>query len=145
MERTLRWLCWTMGIACVLIGLGHIAVGPEAVPDTGTPTATDDSQNRFFGAIFAGYGLAWIWAARRSPIPGDAVRWLAGIFFVGGLARLVSVAAHGWPHGFVIGLTVVELALPALYFWLVRGVESRAASAMPRVGGREHPISRSAG
>jgi len=129
MEKTLRWLCWVMGIACVLIGIAHIVVGPAAVPDTGTLTATDDSQNRFFGAIFAGYGLAWIWAVRQSPISGDAVRWLAGIFFVGGLARLVSVVAHGWPHGFVIVLTVLELVLPPVYFWLVRGTESRAASA----------------
>ncbi|WP_067863100.1 DUF4345 domain-containing protein [Nocardia shimofusensis] len=129
MEKTLRSLCWVMGVACLLIGIAHIVVGPAAVPDTGSLTATDDSQNRFFGAIFAGYGLAWIWAARQSPIAGEAVRWLAGIFFVGGIARLVSIAAHGWPHGFVIVLTVLELALPPVYFWLARGTEeSRAAS-----------------
>lgn len=128
MEKALRWLCWAMGIACVLIGLAHIVLGPEAVPDTGALTVTDDNQNRFFGAIFAGYGLGWIWAARQSPIPGDSVRWLAGIFFVGGLARLVSVAEHGWPHGFVILLTALELALPPAYFWLAGGAESRVVS-----------------
>lgn len=130
MGKTLWWLCWVMGVVCVLIGIAHIVVGPAAVPDTGTLTATDDNQNRFFGAIFAGYGLAWIWAVRQSPIRGDAVRWLAGTMFVGGLARFVSVAAHGWPHGFVIALTVLELVLPPVYFWLAHGVESRAASVM---------------
>ncbi|MFF8263812.1 hypothetical protein [Streptomyces virginiae] len=25
---------------------------------------------------------------------------------------------HGWPHGFQVGLLVVELALPPLYFLL---------------------------
>ncbi|MFI2232039.1 DUF4345 domain-containing protein [Nocardia testacea] len=129
MEKTLRSLCWIMGVACVLIGIAHMAIGPGAVPDTGALTATDDNQNRFFGAIFAGYGLAWIWAARRTPLPGNAVRWLAATMFVGGLARLFSVAAHGWPHGFVIGLTVLELVLPPVYFWLARGVEARPVSA----------------
>ncbi|MGW0182265.1 DUF4345 domain-containing protein [Nocardia sp. NPDC003345] len=127
MEKTLRSLCWMMGVICTLIGLAHIVIGPDAVPDTGALTATDDNQNRFFGAIFAGYGLAWIWAVRQSPVAGNAVRWLAGIMFVGGLSRFFSVAAHGWPHPFVIGLTVLELVLPPLYFWLVRGVDARPA------------------
>ncbi|WP_327151139.1 DUF4345 domain-containing protein [Nocardia sp. NBC_01329] len=130
MEKTLRWLCWVMGIVCVLIGIAHIVLGPAAVPDTGALTATDDNQNRFFGAIFAGYGLAWVWAVRQSPIRGDAIRWLAAIMFVGGLSRFISVAVHGWPHGFVIVLTVLELVLPPVYFWLVRGAGSRAESAM---------------
>ncbi|MEU1524616.1 DUF4345 domain-containing protein [Nocardia rhamnosiphila] len=128
MEKTLRWLCWTMGVVCLLIGIAHIVIGPGAVPDTGALTATDDNQNRFFGAIFAGYGLAWIQAVRRSPLDRSAVRWLAGIMFVGGLARFFSVAAHGWPHGFVIGLTVLELVLPPVCFWLARGIETRPIS-----------------
>ncbi|MGW1738228.1 DUF4345 domain-containing protein [Nocardia sp. NPDC001965] len=129
MGKSLWWLCWAMGIACLLIGIAHIVIGPAAVPDTGTLTATDDNQNRFFGAVFAGYGLAWIWAVRQSPIHLDAVRWLTGIMFVGGLARFVSVAVHGWPHGFVIALTVLELTLPPIYFWSARGTASRAGSA----------------
>lgn len=128
MEKTLRWLCWVMGAACLLVGIAHIVLGPAAAPDTGTLTATDDSQNRFFGAVFAGYGLAWIWAVRQSPLSGNAIRGLAGIMFVGGLARLVSAAVHGWPHGFVIALTAVELVLPPLYFWLLRGTERQAAA-----------------
>ena len=138
MQKTLRWLCWAMGVACVLIGLEHLIIGPQAVPDTGDLTATDDSQNRFFSAIFAGYGLAWVWAARQSPIPREVVRLLAAVFFAGGLARLLSVALHGWPHWFVIALTVVEFALPPVFFSLTREADDRAralpggGSAAPR-------------
>ncbi len=115
-----------MGVACVLIGLEHLIIGPQAVPDTGDLTATDDSQNRFFSAIFAGYGLAWVWAARQSPIPRNAVRLLAAVFLAGGLARLLSVAVHGWPHWFVIALTVVEFALPPVFFWLTQEADNHA-------------------
>ncbi|WP_280460666.1 DUF4345 domain-containing protein [Nocardia carnea] len=138
MQKTLRWLCRGMGGGCVLIVLEHLIIGPQAVPDTGDLTATDDSQNRFFSAIFAGYGLAWAWAARQSPIPREVVRLLAAVFFAGGLARLLSVALHGWPHWFVIALTVVEFALPPVFFSLTREPDDRAralpggGSAAPR-------------
>ncbi|NKY59013.1 DUF4345 domain-containing protein [Nocardia flavorosea] len=133
MQKTLRRLCWVMGVACVLIGLEHLIVGPQTVPDTGDLTATDDSQNRFFSAIFAGYGIAWVWAARQSPIPADAVRLLAAVFLAGGIARLLSVAVHGRPHWFVIALTVVEFTLPPVFFWLTREAGDRAR-ALPGGG-----------
>ncbi|WP_091094974.1 DUF4345 domain-containing protein [Micromonospora citrea] len=82
-----------------------------------------DSLGRFFGAIFAGYGLAWLWAARQSPIPATAVRWLAGVFLLGALGRLLSLAVHGWPHGFQVALAVVELLLPPLFLWLAHAEE----------------------
>lgn len=75
------------------------------------------SLGRFFGAIFAGHGLAWIWAARQAPIPAAVVRVLAGVFLLGALGRVLSIAVEGWPHGFQTGLMALELALAPVYFW----------------------------
>lgn len=94
MARTLRWLAMATGVACVLIGLAHVAVD-AAVPGIGGAGPTVDSLGRFLGATFAGYGLAWIWAARRSPVPEGIVRWLAGVFLRGAAGRLPSLALHG--------------------------------------------------
>src|ERR1044072_7534103 len=58
------------------------------------------------------------WAARQSPIPAAAVRWLAGLLFLGGIGPVISVAWYGWPHGFQVALAVVELTVPLVYFWL---------------------------
>ncbi|WP_280331232.1 DUF4345 domain-containing protein [Nocardia wallacei] len=118
MAAVLRWLCMVMGVACVGIGILHLALGLHAVADMEHSGVTADSQSRFFGAIFLGYGLAWIWVARQSPIPAVAVRWLAGVFLLGAAGRFLSVAVYGWPHWFQIVLTAIEVILPPMYFWL---------------------------
>jgi len=112
-----------MGFACVAIGLFHVLLGNAAIPGESSADATMDSLGRFFGAIFAGYGLAWLHAARQSPIRPTAVRGLAGILLLGGLGRLLSLAVHGWPHWFQVALTVIELALPPLFLWLAHDAE----------------------
>ncbi|KOU42908.1 DUF4345 domain-containing protein [Streptomyces sp. WM6378] len=128
MARLLKWLSWAMGIADVLIGAVHLATGMDAVPGAGSPGPTVDSLMRFFGAIFLGYGLAWIWVARQSPIPSRIVRLLAGIFFLGGAGRLLSWAALGRPNWFQLVLMGIELALPPLYFWLSAADEREVAA-----------------
>lgn len=125
MAATLKWLSMVMGAACVGIGFLHMALGIDSVPDMGSSGVTADSQSRFFGAIFVGYGVAWIWAARQSPIPALAIRWLAGIFLLGAVGRAISLAVHGWPHWFQIVLTIIEIVLPPVYFWLSTADENR--------------------
>ncbi|OPF80939.1 hypothetical protein VT50_0210320 [Streptomyces antioxidans] len=123
MARTLRVLTQVMGWACVAIGLYHVALGNAAIPGAGSAGTTVDSWGRFMGASFVGYGLAWLWAARQRPIPALAVRWLAGVFLLGGAGRLLSLAVHGWPQWFQIALAVIELGLPPVYFWLADAEE----------------------
>ncbi|MFE9119951.1 DUF4345 domain-containing protein [Streptomyces sp. NPDC007172] len=137
MARLLKWLSWAMGVADMAIGALHLTVGMGAVPGAGSPGPTVDSLMRFFGAIFLGYGLAWIWVARQSPIPSRAVRALAAVFFLGGAARLLSWAALGRPDSFQIVLMGIELALPPLYFWLA-GADERDTATQRREG--EQPV-----
>ncbi|MEV0321503.1 DUF4345 domain-containing protein [Streptomyces sp. NPDC050658] len=125
--QVLRVLALTMGYACVAIGLFHVLLGNASIPGEGSAGATIDSLGRFFGAIFAGYGLAWLWAARQSPIPATAVRWLTAVFLLGALGRVLSIAVHGWPHGFQTGLAVLELTLSPLLFWLADADEKSPA------------------
>ncbi|GAA0918413.1 DUF4345 domain-containing protein [Nonomuraea longicatena] len=127
MAKALRSLVLLMGWACVLIGLLHVALGNAAIPGAASAGPTVDSWGRFMGAAFAGYGLAWLWAARQRPIPVAVVRWLAAVFLLGGVGRLLSLAVHGRPHGFQTALAVIELGLPPVFFWLA-GKEERAAA-----------------
>jgi hypothetical protein len=131
--RLLRWLAIAMGVACAVIGLGHVVLGIDSVPGAGIgdslAVATVDSRERFYNAIFFGYGVAWTWVARQSPIPATAVRWLAGFMLLGGIGRLVSIAQYGAPHWFQIPLTVIELVLPPLYMWLAAADERVSRSS----------------
>ncbi|MFI6867312.1 DUF4345 domain-containing protein [Nocardia sp. NPDC050406] len=128
MAKVLKGLVVAMGVACVAIGIFHFALGIHSVPGEGSADATVDSRERYYGAIFLGYGLAWLWAARQAPIPASAVRRLAGIFLLGGVGRLLSMAVAGQPQWFQIVLTVIELVLPPLYFWLADADEKRVNS-----------------
>ncbi|MFF3514427.1 DUF4345 domain-containing protein [Streptomyces sp. NPDC002573] len=122
-----------MGWACVAIGVFHVVLGNAAIPGAGSAGTTVDSWGRFMGAGFVGYGLAWLWAARQRPVPAQAVRWLAGVFLLGGVGRLISLAVHGWPHWFQIALAVIELTLPAVFFWLADAEERALRSGTETV------------
>ncbi|MEU1783794.1 DUF4345 domain-containing protein [Streptomyces abikoensis] len=128
MARALRVLAWVMGIACVAIGLYHVVAGNAAITGAEDAGPTVDSFGRFMGAIFAGYGLAWLWAVRQKPVPAVAVRVLTGIFLLGGLSRVLSIAVEGRPNGFQVMLMTIELTLSPVYFWLA-DAEERAARA----------------
>ncbi|MFD5814164.1 DUF4345 domain-containing protein [Streptomyces sp. NPDC127038] len=123
MARALRTLTQLMGWSSVAIGLYHVILGNAAIPGAASAGTTVDSWGRFMGASFVGYGLAWLWAVQQRPIPARAVRWLAGVFLLGGIGRLLSLAVHGWPHWFQIVLAAIELGLPPILFWLADAEE----------------------
>ena len=122
METWLRRLGLSTGVACMAIGLAHAAFGIASVPGEALAGATVDSRERFYGVVFLGYGAAWFVAARTVPVPLSAVRWLAAVLLGGGVARLLSVAVHGWPHWFQTVLTVVELVVPPVFLGLCAAV-----------------------
>ncbi|MFE6502771.1 DUF4345 domain-containing protein [Kitasatospora sp. NPDC057738] len=118
MAKALRVLTWTMGIACVAIGFLHILLGNDAMPGIADAGPTVGSFGRFMGAVFAGYGVAWIRAARQAPVPAGTVRWLAAVLLLGGLARVLSIVVDGRPHWFQLVLMAIELGLAPVYLWL---------------------------
>ncbi|WP_405738586.1 DUF4345 domain-containing protein [Streptomyces sp. NBC_01525] len=121
--KTLRRLALAMGYCCAAIGLFHVLGGNAAIPGASRAGATVDNLGRFFGAVFTGYGLAWLRATRQTPIPAASVRLLTGVFLLGALGRVLSVAVTGWPHWFQTALGGLELALSPLLFWLADAEE----------------------
>jgi len=113
--RALRILVIVMGVTCVVIGLVHVAAGIASVPGEAHSGATVDSRERFYGVLFAAYGGAWLWAGRRAVLPVDLVRALAAVMFLGGIARLLSIAVNGAPQWFQTVLLVVELVVPVVF------------------------------
>ncbi|MFI6346324.1 DUF4345 domain-containing protein [Streptomyces sp. NPDC050560] len=127
MATFLKRFARATGVSCTAIGVCHAAYGVRSVPGAVDANTTVDSRERFYGAMFAAYGLAWIAAARRSPVPAPAVRALAGAMALGGVGRAVSLADRGGPHWFQNVLTAVEFAVPAAFLALA-GSDERAVA-----------------
>jgi hypothetical protein len=106
------------GITAILIATLHIVLGPAAIPGAIPVNATMDSEDRFYATLFAAYGVAMLWCIKEIERKSQVVYFLALTFFVGGLARLVSMAAIGLPNTFFIAMTVLELLIPFLIGFL---------------------------
>ena len=113
--RQLRNLAGFTGLSCIAIGIYHFALGAASVPGATDANATVDSRERFYSAYFAGYGVAWLRAARKSPIRAGEVRLLAGLMLISGIGRLISLVHNGRPHWFQEVLTAIEFIVPAAF------------------------------
>lgn len=118
--RLLRWFLTLFGLVCVCIALAHIAFGPASIPGSVPVNATMDSEDRFYASLFLSFGLAHVWAAQDLSRRAGLVLALQATFFVGGLARIVSLFAAGPPIPLFIFLGALELLVPPLVWWWLR-------------------------
>jgi hypothetical protein len=126
MQAALRIALVVLGGAIVLIALLHIAIGPAAMLGGAPANATTDSEDRFYATFFLAYGAALIWCALNVPQRTRQIQLLMGLFLLGGMTRLISMAAAGLPHPFFIAMTAIELVLPAISVWVAARVAADA-------------------
>ncbi|MEI4506764.1 DUF4345 domain-containing protein [Sphingopyxis sp. CCNWLW253] len=127
MLRALSLFAALFGTVCVVIALAHIALGPAAIPGSVPVNATMDSEDRFYATLFLGYGAAMIWSSRALVQRRDVFGALLLIFFLGGIARIVSALAVGLPNTLFIVLGSVELLLPPILWALLKRAAPQAA------------------
>lgn len=87
---------------------------------------TLDSQHRFYGAAFAIYGALLLLCAKDIRRYEPVLRVAMMVFFVGGLARLVSIAIVGLPAAPILGLTAIELLAPPFLYLAMRATLAKA-------------------
>jgi hypothetical protein len=85
--------------------------------------ATLDSNLRFFGGLWLGFGLTVVWLVPRVARP--AVRplftALVVMLWLGGVGRLLSMLFLGAPAAPAIGATALELVgMPLVLLWQYR-------------------------
>ncbi len=116
-ERTL--LQAAVALACLVplgAGLAGIVDGPVMTGSGGSVEL--DSHFRYLSGLLFAIGLAFASLVPRIEQAGGMFRLLAAIVFVGGLARLASVIAVGWPATPMALALVTELAVtPVLALW----------------------------
>ena len=106
----------------VLFGVGAEPWLGAAVSDASLNDANLDSQNRFYGAAFALFAVVF-WYASSDPAQHKRLLQAAfALFFVAGLARILSIIVVGWPSIEVLALTAIELIGPPVMYWWLRQV-----------------------
>ncbi|MBX9740846.1 MAG: DUF4345 domain-containing protein [Beijerinckiaceae bacterium] len=117
---------------CVPIGAGGAGVllGPGFVGDW-TATASQDSHFRYLSGLLVGIGLCFAATVPRVEAHAATFRLLTTIVFIGGLARLLSLAALGAPSGAMLfGLAMELVVTPALCLW--QNAHARRAERLAR-------------
>ncbi|MHA6334304.1 DUF4345 domain-containing protein [Qipengyuania sp. CAU 1752] len=118
LARALAWIVALFGAVCIAIALAHIAIGPASIPGSMPVNATMDSEDRFYATLFLGFGAALVWCSRSLDERRGVLFALLAVFFLGGIARIISAAQVGLPNTLFQVLGVTELVLPLiLYGW----------------------------
>jgi hypothetical protein len=117
-----------LGVAALAIGGMIFLIGPAstaaafaallkiALPETprvaGLDGADVDSELRFYAALWMAYGGTAVWVAQQLPQRIGLLRLMLGVFWLGGLGRVISFLAIGAPHPLFVTLMWIEIVLP---------------------------------
>ncbi len=111
----------------VVAGSATVLLGGRSIPDAGEPSASLDSELRFYAVWWIGAGLFVIWLAPRLRERTRELRVFCALLFLAGLSRVFAILDSGWPSTGQVVLMVVELVLAvALVVWQARAT-ARAA------------------
>ena len=109
------------GAADLWLGAKILTLSGVRMPEQVTRDAILNSEIRFWGAIWFGYGVALWWASFDLRGRADVLRILLGTLFLSGLGRALSAAQFGWPSSLLTGAMILEIVgSPALFVWHAR-------------------------
>ena len=135
MVLTIKSLLFIFGLVVLGIGASIVLIGPAATAaffggihnsiggGEGLPLGFEsvdvDNEFRFYSVFWLAFGVMLLRAALTFPESHRMVFILMGVFFLGGLFRVLSILQFGWPHGMFQFLMWVELGVPILLSLLV--------------------------
>ena len=121
LATVLRLFCivpFLTGAADLFGGTWILAQAGASVP---ADVATDpiiNSQIKFWGVIWLGFGAAIWWVAGDPRTRAPMLRILLATLFVSGMARALSFALYGSPGGLLTGAMILEIfGSIGMWFW----------------------------
>jgi hypothetical protein len=129
--KTFKLLCWVAGTTLIALGVTRILFGMATVPGGGSVNPTLDNEIRTAGPLLISFGIAYIWAARRSPIPFALLRLLAMTMALLAVTRVISMIETGLPHWVFTVFTVIELIAAVFTYWYSTMGDDQPATAPP--------------
>ncbi len=76
-----------------------------------------DSNLRYFSGVWLGLGLILFWVIPSIERQKLVFRLLAGMIFIGGVGRVVSMLSFGTPSPLFVIFSLLELFFPLLIIW----------------------------
>ncbi|NIZ91673.1 DUF4345 domain-containing protein [Kineococcus rubinsiae] len=117
-RRALVVVVGLLGAVPVGTGLLGVVGGLTIGPGPADAVRYFDSEYRFLNAVWVLVGLLLWWSLRRPGERALVTRLVLASFVLGGVARLVSVVATGWPATVFSAALAVELLLvPVVLVW----------------------------
>ena len=102
----------------VLSGLNVIFGGAMAIPGVSAVEASIDNELRFFAVYWLAYGVFSFWVTRNLSERYNFLPSIAVVFFLSGVARLLSIIFVGDPIFMFIPVMFIELLLPFVIYYL---------------------------
>lgn len=133
MRIILRLFMGSLGFCAVIIGTMFFLFGAQFTAEffsfipglfveseqiTGFDNADIDGEFRFYSVFWIAYGCILLHAARHLDKMLNWVPLLAGLFFMGGIGRVLSIVQYGEPHLLFQILLAIELVLPVVIMGL---------------------------
>jgi hypothetical protein len=123
--RTLQRTLYVLAVIPVVAGASTVLLGSESVPAAGKPTASIESELRFYSVWWIGAGLFLAWLAPRIEERTRELRVFCALLFLAGLSRVLAILDVGWPRPSQIMLMALEFSIPAiLVVWQATVVRS---------------------
>jgi succinate-acetate transporter protein len=121
----MRILLKILSVTILAIGALKVTLGAKADrlldPSISLETVLHpsvDSQIRFYGAAFSVYGVLLWMCSNDMTKYADVFKVLMIVFFLAGVARILSALMRGKPSIMIMGLAALEIFVPpVLLLW----------------------------
>jgi len=138
-EKLTKIILYVMFAVALITGLNAFIGGVAAIPGyQGSVDATVDNEIRFFAVFWIGFGIFCLSTARALDINRRFIPYIALLFFLSGVGRLVSLILIGRPAFPLIAVMVLELTVPVFIFVLHFKSKKLHATANPELRPLKH-------
>jgi len=117
MESTLKYILYAMSLVAIVTGVNVLIGGASSIPGaTGGVEATVDNELRFFSVFWVAYGGLCYWVGKNLSERNYFVPFIALVFFLGGIGRLISTISIGVPADILIPAMILEFVIPIIIY-----------------------------
>jgi len=112
-DKPTKVILYLISVVALLTGLNALIGGVAAIPGyQGVFDATVDNEIRFFSVFWIGFGLVCFSTARALDANRRFIPYIASLFFLSGVGRLLSLTLVGRPVLPLVAVMVLELTVP---------------------------------